>query len=87
MISKSNNRHFSEKEYARCLRCKSSITYDSKIVDEQSNVIPLDLNRKRHICSAVDRILHEEKIVKKIQSIIKKANDVELISFQLGLVI
>jgi hypothetical protein len=87
MISKSNNQHFSENDYARCLRCKSSITYDSKIVDEQSNTIPLDLNRKRHVCSGVKRILHEEKVVKKIQRMIKVANDIELTSFQLRLVI
>jgi hypothetical protein len=83
----SNNQHFSENDYARCSRCKSSIIIDSKILDEHSTFIPLDLNHKRHICSGAERILHEEKVVKKIQSIIKKANDVELVSFQLGLVI
>jgi hypothetical protein len=87
MISKSNNQYFSEKDYAKCLRCKSSIIIDSKILDAHSTFIPLDLNHKRHICSGAERILHEEKVVKKIQSIIKKANDIELASFELRLVI
>lgn len=80
-------RYYNAKDRIRCFKCNSPIDFNSKVVDEKGNFIPLDSNHKRHICSPVDRILHEEKIVRKIQSIIKKANDVELVSFQLGLVI
>jgi hypothetical protein len=76
---------YSKKYDSRCFKCNSLVIFNAKIVDEESNIIPLDLNRKRHICSAADRIIHEEKIVKDIQSIIEKANDVELVSFQLRL--
>jgi hypothetical protein len=78
---------YSEKYDSRCFKCNSLIIFNAKIVDEQSNVIPLDLNHKRHICGGAERILYEEKVVKKIQRIVKKVNDVELVSFQLGLVI
>jgi hypothetical protein len=83
---------FSMKDYcgkddSRCFKCNSPIIFNAKIVDEHANFIPLDLNSKRHICSGVERIFHEEKVVKKIQSMIKKANDFELASFQLTLVI
>ena len=81
----SNSQDHSKKDNARCFNCKSSIIFDSKILDEHSKFIPLDMNHKRHICSGVERILHEEKVVKKIQRILKKANDIELSSFQLRL--
>jgi len=73
------------KDYSRCYRCKALITYHSNIRDNQSRMIPLDLNHKRHLCSRADRIIHEEIVVKEIKDRIDKVNQIELSSFELTL--
>jgi hypothetical protein len=61
----------------RCARCNSQVL----VMNDYSRDL-LDLNRKRHFCNDVDRILHEEKCVIRLQSILEYYNQTEFSSQQ-----
>jgi hypothetical protein len=63
-----------------CPKCKSPTISGIKNAGDL-----LDLNDKRDFCSDVQRILHEEKCVIKLQTIILNYNQDELSNFQLEL--
>jgi hypothetical protein len=62
----------------RCAQCNSQVL----VMNEYSRDL-LDLNRKRHFCNDVDRILHEEKCVIRLQRIVEYYNRTEFSSHQL----
>jgi hypothetical protein len=66
--------------HIRCPNCNSLVIVDTRNADDV-----LDPNGKRHFCSDVDRILHEEKCVINLQSLIQDYNQAELSNFQLEL--
>ena len=72
--------------YSECNKCRARIVIDPRIRDNDSNVIPLDLNLKRHLCNGAERILHELNVVDEIKNLLTKANEIEISSFQLRLV-
>jgi hypothetical protein len=75
------------KGYGECSKCKALIIIDKKIVDEKDGkVIPLTLGGKRHHCNGTELILAEEDIVKEFKEKLDRANDIELSSFQIDLV-
>ncbi len=79
--------HNKDHDNNRCSKCNAPIIFDSNIIGkERDNVVSLDLNGKRHICSSVERICHETNVVDDIQNRINDANKMELASFQLRLV-
>lgn len=82
-----NNTNFEpdKRGYLRCFTCGSYIIHNPNTMDEHGNSIPLDLNHKRHFCTGVERLLHEEKVVKSINKIINNANGIEVSSFKLEL--
>lgn len=72
--------------YSECNKCRARIVIDPRIRDNDGNVIPLDLNLKRHLCNGAERILHELNVVDEIKNLLTKANEIEISSFQLRLV-
>jgi hypothetical protein len=74
------------KRYDKCSECNQIIVYDTEAIDRQGNLIPLDIDRKRHHCNSAQQIAYEEKIVQEIQESIEGVNRFEL-RFRLGLMI
>lgn len=72
--------------YSECNKCRARIVIDPRIRDNDGNVIPLDLNLKRHLCTSAERLLHELDVVEEIKNLLIKANEIEISSFQLRLV-
>jgi hypothetical protein len=69
----------------RCKNCNSLIIFDATKREENREYTALDLNRKRHFCSDIDKIAHECKIVDYVKKIIDDFNKTELTSFELEL--
>jgi hypothetical protein len=69
-----------ETSHIHCPKCRSLTISCTKNSDDL-----LDPNGKRHFCSDVDRILHEEEWVIILQSLIQDYNQAELSNFQLEL--
>jgi hypothetical protein len=82
----SNKVAIKNKDYVRCSSCNSYLLYCSDILDEDGNFVPLDTNGKHHFCNAVHRMLHEERVLKDLQSRLAFANKVEFSSIQLELI-
>jgi hypothetical protein len=82
----SNKVAIKNKDYVRCGSCNSYLLYCADIVDEEGNFVPLDTNGKRHFCTAYHRMLHEERVLKDLQSRLAFANKVEFPSIQLELI-
>jgi hypothetical protein len=82
----SNKVAIKNKDYDRCGTCTSYLLYSSDILDEEGNFVPLDTNGKRHFCTAGDRMFHEERVLKDLQSRLAFANKVEFSSIQLELI-
>jgi hypothetical protein len=72
--------------YSECNKCSARIVIDPRIRDNDCNAIPLDLNLKRHLCTSAERLLHELNIVEDIKNRLTRANEIEISSFQLRLV-
>jgi hypothetical protein len=91
-VDRSNYNHLSDisnkfsKCYSECYKCRARIVIDPRIRDNDGNVIRLDLNLKRHLCNGAERILHELNVVDEIKNLFTKANEIEISSFQLRLV-
>ncbi|PWU80381.1 MAG: hypothetical protein DLM72_12425 [Candidatus Nitrosopolaris wilkensis] len=85
MISSTNNRRDTKKDYRLCVRCKSPVFDILRSSEKHDSIVTVDLNHKRHICTGPGRIIREENIVKGLQRHIEKINELELSSFQLGL--
>ncbi|MGA9745151.1 MAG: hypothetical protein WBQ16_11090 [Nitrososphaeraceae archaeon] len=86
MISNTKKRRDTKKDYRPCLRCKSPVFDILRSNEKHDSIITVDLNHKRHICTGPERIIHEENIVKGLQRHNKNTNELELLSFQLGLI-
>jgi hypothetical protein len=75
------------KHYHECTKCGAPIIHDKDETDSQKELIPLNLDGKRHHCTGTELILAEENILKEIQRIINYANKIELTSFQLRIIL
>jgi hypothetical protein len=73
------------KSICRCEICNASLIFDSAVQDQSGKDIPLDLNYKRHFCSAADKIDHECQVVENVQRYLSHINRTELTSFKLEL--
>jgi hypothetical protein len=83
---KHDNAVLENKRYDKCSQCHKIIVYDTEAIDRQGNLIPLDIERKRHHYNGAQQIVHEERIIKEIQDDIEMANKFEL-RFELRLAI
>ena len=81
-----NNAVLQIKRYEKCFQCGQLIGYDTQAIDRAGNLIPLDIDKKRHHCNGAQQIAHEEKIVKEILDDLERANKFEL-RYRLELVI
>jgi hypothetical protein len=73
------------KSIFRCENCNAFVISDSAIQDQNGEYIPLDLDHKRHCCSAADKIEHESRVVESLLKSISHINNTELTSFKLEL--
>jgi hypothetical protein len=81
-----NSALLQNKRYDKCSRCHKIVVYDTEAIDRQGNLVPLDIDRKRHHCNGAQQIAYEEKTVKEIQETIERGNTFEL-RYRLELVI
>jgi hypothetical protein len=73
------------KSICRCEHCNAFLIFSSAIEDQNGKCIALDLNHKRHFCSAADKIGHECQVVESVQRYLSHINRTELTSFELEL--
>ena len=66
-MTKDNIATLENKRCDICSVCQKIIFYNTAAIDRQGNLIPLDINKKRHHCNGAQQIAYEEKIVKEIQ--------------------
>jgi hypothetical protein len=85
MVDTDNSIPFYNKSICRCENCNAFLIFDSTIKDQNRECIALDLNHKRHFCSAADKIDHECQIVETAKRYVSRINSTELTSFKLEL--